>query len=367
LVKFGLNKPKHGMPFLIFKEYKTDFKDITKDMGQGLPESLRPAAELIAQWKSGRKTFELKTSGSTGKPKTIKLQRDKIIYSAKLTAETFNLSAGDTLLCCLGLHYIAGFMMVMRAVVNNCDLIIEEPASNPLKDIDKDQELDFASFIPLQMETMLDDNRAVDIMNGMKAILLGGSPVSETLEEKLQVIKAPIYHTYSMTETYTHVATTLSGVKISTDTRGCLVINSYLTDNENLVTNDLAEIHKDGSFTWIGRYDNVINSGGIKIQLEKIEQVCGEVFKYLEIPSHFFAYGLPDEKLGEKLVLVVEGEAWGVSMTNEVNDQLSALLGKYETPKEILFVKEILKTRTGKVDRMNSIKHIFSESRLKNY
>src|SRR6185437_5325721 len=317
------------MPSLIsYIGYSIDFKAINAKTIPGIPDELKPAAELISEWFSGLHTFEIQTSGSTGIPKTIKLERDKIVYSARQTADAFGLEAGDTFLCCLGLHYIAGFMMVMRASVCDCNLVIAPPLSNPLRkkeerggvenEVRGGWKIDFASFVPLQMENMLNDPGAVKILNGMKAILVGGAPVSDALEEKLQSLTVPVFHTYSMTETYTHVAYRqlngnsnhksyhpMPGVKISLDGRGCIVINSFLTDNKPLITNDIGEILTDGSFNLLGRIDNMINSGGVKIQLEKIEKACGQVFAALGVNPFFFAAGIKDEKLGEKLVLVI--------------------------------------------------------------
>ena len=357
------------MPSLIScTGYSIDFETINAKTIPGIPEDLRPAAKLIFDWLSGKETFEIQTSGSTGKPQTILLERDKIEYSALQTANSFGLMPGDTLLCCLGLHYIAGFMMVMRTVVCDCNLVIASQGANPLADVADHLKIDFASFVPLQMETMLNDPNAVKTMNKMKAILIGGAPVSDVLQEKLQILTVPVFHTYSMTETYTHVAfrqlngTTIQksyhpmrGVNISLDDRGCIVINSVLTDNKPLITNDIGEIMPDGSFNLLGRVDNVINSGGIKIQLEKIEKACGQVFASLDMSPVFFAAGIKDEKLGEKLILVIEGEEWGPEMINNFSDQLSIRLGKYELPKEILFVDEIILTRTGKIDRKKTL------------
>jgi o-succinylbenzoate---CoA ligase len=359
------------MAFLIHEYHKIAFNDLSENILSSLPDNVKDAATLIMDWESGRNTFGIKTSGSTGNPKNIKLYRDKIEYSARQTADAIGLQPGDTLLCCLGLNYIAGFMMVMRAVVNECNLIIIEPVSNPLREINENQTVDFASFVPLQAETMLQDEKAVKIMNGMKAILLGGGPVSEKLEEKLQAIKATVYQSYAMTETYTHVALRLingpaksifykplPGVKLSLDRRGCLVISSILTDDKPLITNDLAELNPDGRFLWLGRIDNTINSGGIKIQLEKIESACQEIFDGIGIKPAFFAAGVPDERFGQKLVIVIEGQKWGEEMIHNFNDQLSGLLEKYQSPKDILFVARILKTDTGKVDRMGTIKSL---------
>jgi o-succinylbenzoate---CoA ligase len=359
------------MPHLIYREHKIKFATIRKEEISDLPAEMRAAAQLIADWNAGQGIFEIQTSGSTGKPKTIVLNRDKIIYSAKQTAAAFGLEAGDTLFCCLGLQYIAGFMMVMRAVVLDCNLIIAEPSSHPLLKMPTDIRIDFASFIPLQMETMLQDEEAVVLLNKMKAILVGGGPVSEKLEAKIQRLSVPVYHTYAMTETYTHVATRvlntinkelsykpLNGVTVSQDERGCLVIHSFLTDYQPLATNDLAEIHADGSFTLQGRFDNVIISGGIKIQLEKIEAECQAVFDASGINPCFFAAGIPDEKLGKMLVLVIEGDQWDAEVIHKFNTQLSQKLGRFELPKKYLFVEKILTTTTGKLDRIRTLKEM---------
>jgi len=358
------------MPLLIsYKGYSVSFGSIHPERIDDLPEDIRGAAVLISEWEAGKSFFELKTSGSTGVPKKILLDRNKIAYSALQTAKAFDLKPGDTLLCCLGLNYIAGFMMVMRAIVNDCNLVIAPQSSNPIQDINPQIKIDFASFVPVQMETMMHEAHSMEVMNQMKAILVGGAAVSDSLEKQLQKLTVPVFHTYSMTETYTHVALKqingplkkssyypLPGVDISLDGRGCIVINSALTDHKPLITNDLGEILPDGSFRLLGRSDNVINSGGIKIQAEKIEAVCSRVFAKLGLNPAFFATGIEDNILGQKLVLVVEGKAWGKEMIHIFNDQLSMILGKYEMPKQILFVDTIALTQTGKIDRKQTMK-----------
>ncbi len=353
------------MPLLISsKGFSVAFGSIDPDKINELPEEIRSAAILISEWEFGKPYFDLNTSGSTGSPKRIILDREKIEFSALQTANAFNLMPGDTLLCCLGLHYVAGFMMVMRAIVNDCNLLITEQKSNPFEDLTSGIKIDFASFVPIQMETMLKNDHALKLMNSMKAILVGGAGVSDALEKQIQMLQIPVFHTYSMTETYTHVAVRqinglnkqsayypLPGVLISLDERGCIVINSFLTNHKPLITNDMGEILEDGSFRLLGRADNVINSGGVKIQAEKIESVCIEVLSELGLNPIFFAAGIDDEKLGQKLVLVIEGKAFEKEMINKFNDQLSMKLPKYEIPKEILFIDKIVLTKTGKIDR----------------
>ncbi|MGZ5244750.1 MAG: AMP-binding protein, partial [Bacteroidia bacterium] len=192
---------------LLAENFKIDFNALKEEDLAAMPNHLRSVAELILDWKVGKQEFLLHTSGSTSKPKPIYLQRDKIIYSAKLTARTFGLQAGDTLLCCLGTNYIAGFMMVMRALVLDCHLYVTPATGNPLTNIDSDTKLDFAAFVPLQLETIYTcGEKCFQILNKMKAVIVGGAAVSPQLEAKVQGLQVPVYHTYSMTETYTHVA-----------------------------------------------------------------------------------------------------------------------------------------------------------------
>jgi len=350
---------------------KHDFIPIEGADPTDLSVMLHTAEELVLQWDEGAQSFTIQTSGSTGSPKPIVLSREKIVYSAQQTAAAFGLTQGDTLLCCLGLNYIAGFMMLMRGLVLDAHVILDIPSSNPLERLPERQKIDFASFVPMQMAAMLDDASAIKTMNGMKAILVGGGPVSKALEDSIQVLQVPVYHTYSMTETYTHVAVRrmngpgksnyyqpMPGTILSKDERGCLVIQSFLTDNKPLITNDLVDLQPNGSFEWIGRIDNVIISGGVKIQLEKIEAMSAEVLNDMGISIDFFAAGIPDEKLGEKLVLVIAGEKWGQKITIDFYDQLSGLLTKYEIPKDILFVQELSKTLTGKLDRRATLKKL---------
>lgn len=352
------------MPYLIAAGNEVAFDRLNSKNMDKLPAWARPVAKLIRDWLRGEKYFPMQTSGSTGEPKTFLLERDKIEHSAEMTARLFGLEEGDTLLLCLGTHYIAGFMMVMRALVNNCNLVATEVSSDPLKFIPQDTIIHFASFIPMQMETLLQHEEYINRLNLMKAILVGGAPVSDALAQKLQQLKTQVVHTYSMTETYTHVAVKylngekkseyyhpLPGVTLSQDERACLVIKSFLTDQQPLVTNDIVELQANGSFKWIGRWDNVINSGGVKIQLEKVENALHNALKQSGIERNLFATGLPDDRFGQKLVVVIEGEELPVEALNAVKKRLKDMLSIYEQPKQFYFADKLPLTRTGKVDR----------------
>ncbi len=325
-------------------------------------------------WESDQQDFTIHTSGSTGIPKPITFTRTQLIESARLTASTFNLQEGDTAFCCLSVDYIAGMMMLVRAFETGMDLMIVEPNSSPFAGIEKHLYLlnanrgkNFFAFVPLQMQTILEEDRFMDTLNAAKGIIIGGAGISESLYNEIQKIYAPVYATYGMTETLTHIAIkringplqedffrVLEGIEIEQDERGCLKIKSKVTDNEWIVTNDIVEIVDKDKFRLIGRFDNIINSGGVKIQLEKIEAAAEQVFEDMQFSGRFFAYGIPDIKLGQKLILVVESKA-PISNGNEIGQRFSEKLPKFEIPKEIFFVEKMIETPTGKIDKIKTV------------
>ncbi len=329
-------------------------------------------------WESGQEIFEIQTSGSTGKPKNISLTRKQMITSAKMTAQAFDLKEGDTVFCCLNIEYIAGMMMLVRAFEIGMDLIVVEPSSNPFVGIEKHLYLlmsnrgkNFIGFVPLQIQTILEETpQFIEILNAAKSIIIGGASVNDSLLEKIQKINSPVFATYGMTETITHIAikrlngrnkddffNTISGVNIKLNKQNCLMIQSKSIDNEWITTNDVAEIVNSSSFILHGRLDNVINSGGVKIQLEKIEKVGEGILGKLQLNGRYFAYSLPDEKLGERLILVIENE---ISSTQDfikidIIKAFKEILPKFEVPKEVFFVKKMIETPTGKIDKIKTI------------
>lgn len=358
------------MQKLIFEDQIYEIHQLVEhSFSKNIPEPLQKAIDIITLWQKKSHKFHIQTSGSTGTPKKIELFRDKIECSAATTASTFGLKNTDTLLCCLSLESIAGFMMLMRALYVSADFLLTLPSADPLENFSEDIKIDFASFVPLQMDKMLSMGyNRIKILNRMKAILLGGAAINELMAKKLNIIQAPIFQTYGMTETYTHIAIrringafpdkayhTLAGVEIKKDDRGCLMIKSEITDNAWLVTNDLVSIHEDGSFEVLGRYDNIINSGGIKIQLEKIEEITVHFPLFEERQIHFFASWQNDESLGQKLILVVEDEQWNEKSIESLKHFLSQKLSKYEIPKQYYFIKQFVKTESGKIDKIKTL------------
>ncbi|MDZ7897327.1 MAG: AMP-binding protein [Arcicella sp.] len=313
------------------------------------------------KWLSGQKEFTLKTSGSTGEPKPINLTRFQMEASAKLTGKTFNLNPTNKALVCLNIEYIAGIMMLVRGMVLGLELTIIEPNSNPLENLEN-QKFDFAAFVPLQIQKMLKNENQIEKLNSMKAIIVGGAAVNEFLENEIQQLEVPVYSTYGMTETVSHIAIrrlnganrntnfqVLEGVKIGLDERNCLNIIAEASNNELIQTNDIVEIISDNEFQLIGRFDNIINSGGVKIQLEKVEKV----FEKIIIGSRFFTFGINDLTFGQKLILVVETQN---SLNENVLYEAKKSLSKYEIPKQIFTITKFLETPTGKIDKKATLK-----------
>lgn len=306
--------------------------------------------QFISEWYSTNIEMDLKTSGSTGKPKSISVKKDWMQNSAELTRKTFGLKKGDSALLCMPMKYVAGKMMVVRALELGLDLKVVEPSSNPLKYMD--EIIDFAAMVPFQLENSLND------LDQVKTLIVGGGQVSQQLIEKLQKISTQIFETYGMTETLTHVAIkplngpnisdlfrALDGIRFEKDDRGCLAIHASALNPVPIVTNDLVELIDENSFRWLGRFDNVINSGGIKIIPEVVEAKLLSI-----IPNNrFFINGESDESLGEKVVLVVEGNVIEISFDS---------LEKFEKPKEIYFISEFLETESGKIRRGETLKII---------
>ncbi|MCH7612188.1 MAG: AMP-binding protein [Candidatus Marinimicrobia bacterium] len=306
--------------------------------------------QFISEWLNPGETMELQTSGSTGEPKIITVQKEWMRNSAKLTGKTFGLKEGNTALLCMPMKYIAGKMMVVRSIELDLVLKVLEPSSYPLKEIEST--IDFAAMVPLQLE------KSIDQLDKVKTLIIGGGPVNQNLINRLQSVPTKVFETYGMTETLTHVAIkplngpdqsevlkAIAGIRFETDERDCLVIHAPMVNPDPVVTNDIVDLINETSFHWLGRFDNVINSGGVKIIPEVVEKKLASV-----IPNRrFFVTGLSDESLGEKVVLVMEGEEIGISFEP---------LEKNEKPREIIYCEKFEVTKSGKIHRINTIKMI---------
>ncbi|AZA80690.1 AMP-dependent synthetase [Chryseobacterium lactis] len=322
----------------------------------------RKVESFLKEWLTDETTVKVQTSGSTGIPKIFDIEKKKMINSAVMTCNFLELKKGNTALLCLPVEYISGKMMIVRSMERSLRLVITDPSLQPVKNLEK--EIDFCAMTPLQVENSLDK------LHLIKNLIIGGAAVSESLKNKmLQMNLSPsnrIFETYGMSETLSHIAlrqilpqpenyfTAFENVSVSLDDRGCLKIFAPNVNVEVLQTNDLVEIKNNNQFRFLGRIDNVINSGGAKIFPEALEALVKK-----EIPNEAVFIGMRDESLGQKLVLIIEG--------NESEDLKTKIKEipfekNFHSPKEILFIKEIPRTSNGKINRLELHK-IMSENK----
>jgi len=312
---------------------------------------------FLNDWFDAADFIKVETSGSTGKPKLIQLKKSAMIASAKATGTYFGLSKKTSALLCLSTNYIAGKMMLVRALVLGWHLDMVNSSAHPLDGIKNSY--DFCAMVPMQVQNSLAQLKQI------KMLIIGGAPVSFNLTKALENLETSCFATYGMTETITHIAIKplnlsaqkwrnnpisncfelLPNINISIDYRGCLVIDAPKICKELILTNDLVKLIDTTHFEWIGRFDCVINSGGVKISPELIE---AKLAKY--IPCRFFIAGLKNDYLTQKVVLVCEGETQDFS-----HIPFGEILKKYEQPKEIIFVKKFIETATQKINRNETL------------
>lgn len=323
-----------------------------------------PIGEFLLDWLSETPDVPVKTSGSTGKARIIRLSKVAMVQSARATAQFFDLKSGTNALLCLPVDHIAGKMMLVRAMILGWNLDIVAPSTTPLLGLQKSY--DFCAMVPMQLRKSVRD---IDRIN---TLIVGGAPLQSDLIEASKDFQTTIFETYGMTETASHIAlkpingpagenndkksdifTAMPDIELSQDNRGCLVIKASWLSGNQITTNDLVELITSSEFKWLGRWDNVVNSGGIKLIPEKIE-------KQLEalIDGRFIVLGLPDKELGQKLVLVVEGIEKEVSLATRIRKLKD--LNPYEIPKEIYLMDRFPETSSGKINRQQLLSKLSS-------
>ena len=306
----------------------------------------KPVGNFLLDWFDEKDFIEMETSGSTGIAKTIRVKKQAMVNSAIATGDFFELSPGDKVLNCLPVKYVAGKLMFVRSFILGLDMDFVAPTSKPLKN--NEIIYDFSAMVPLQAQNSLAE------LKDVKKLIVGGAKINDKLEKELLKLSTRSFETYGMTETVSHIAakkvgdkifTVLPNVSVNIDDRNCLVIEALSISDEKIITNDLVNLISPTQFEFLGRLDNVINSGGIKLMPEQIEEKLTSL-----ISQRFFVIGLPDVDLGEKLVLVIEGEKF------DLDQSIFNKLDKYEKPKEILFVPKFKETGNGKIIRKESVK-----------
>lgn len=307
---------------------------------------------FLEEWSKDSTTLNVQTSGSTGEPKTISVEKKKMILSSQQTNSFLNLKAGDKALLCMPLQYIGAKMMVVRSIIGDFELIVRVPTGNPLADVDI--VLDFAAMTPQQVYNSLQIPEEKEKLLQIKNLIIGGAAIDSVLEKEIQSFPNAVYSTYGMTETLSHIALrrlngenrseyyiSFPSVDLSLSEKGTLVIKAPFAYEYEVVTNDVAELNPDGSFRVLGRIDNVINTGGVKVQIEVVESKLKQYFFF-----PFVITSVPDPKFGEVIVLLTEQEL------NESNKSiLKQVLSKYEQPKHVWTVNKIPVSGSGKIER----------------
>jgi O-succinylbenzoic acid--CoA ligase len=342
-----INKNKYSFSSLGYSEI--DKKNLTDE------EEI--AINLIQKWQNGEQNFEFFTSGSTGQPKKIELSRKILTYSALETLRYLKIRSGSALLC-ISPKFVGGTMVIIRALVGKLHLEIM-PASSDFTPVDKHYTL--TSMVPLQIENILANYP--EKLNQFDHILIGGAPLDPMSEERLLKLKpeSKIYVTFGMTETASHVAIrpigkdffqTIGDIQIDSDENDRLLLKGSVTDNQWIHTNDVVEIKSVDRFQWIGRADFIINSGGFKVNPEKVEKHLKTHFPNRNI----MISGLPDKKLGEKVICIVEGNPfeWDI---NKIHDGLH----RYEMPRKVYFMDRFEQTSSGKIDRLKTINILLNQ------
>ncbi|ODT55726.1 MAG: hypothetical protein BGP01_05865 [Paludibacter sp. 47-17] len=314
---------------------------------------------FLEQWCDDRSFVELKTSGSTGEPKLIQMPKQIMLRSAQMTNAFFGLDESSVALLCLPASYIAGKMMVVRAIAGMYTLVAVKPSSNPFEEV-ASLKIDFTAITPYQLTHSYKTISSLSITN----IIIGGSQVTPAMEGLIRDWPIAIYETFGMTETASHIAVrklngadkseyfrALPGVGLSVDQRGCLEIVAPHLYTGTLVTNDLVELHDPDLFRWLGRYDRVVNSGGVKLFPEQIERKLHDL---IELP--FFISALPHPALGEQLVLVVEAGELSEEIQKELVASMKNRLGRYELPGRIICIPEFVYSTGNKVLRNETLK-----------
>lgn len=297
--------------------------------------------------------ISIKTSGSTGQPKIIQHDKAKMINSAGMTCNFFKLKKEQSSLLCLPVTGIGGMMMMVRAFYQNLNLITIQPTSNPLKEVLKS--INFAAMVPLQVATILEENPLK--LKYLNNLIIGGGMISKDMEQQLLDLDINVFHTFGMTETISHIALrkvgtpyfkTLPGIKIDVDENNCLIIEAPLLLKEPLLTNDIVKKITHRSFQWLGRADNAIETGGVKVLPELVEHKIQQF-----IPHRFFIEGIADLKLNNKVVLIIE------SITDDFDlNILSEVLPKYEIPKEVYFIENFVESSNNKVNRKKTLQKV---------
>jgi len=328
-----------------------------KETDPQAPEWEQALWTFLSAWLNDRPDVAVRTSGSTGTPKTLLIRKDLFLNSAAMTLDFLKVRPGEKALLCLSANYIAGKMMIVRAMSGGLKLSAVPPQVEAI--LSHGDAVDFSAMVPLQVRTILNRTDGRRRIERIGKLLIGGAPISPDLEKQLAPLGNQIYATYGMTETVSHIALrrlngperspyyrVFPGVSISRDENGCLMIDAPALADHPIRTTDIVRMVSQTEFEIIGRYDHVVNSGGIKYSPEVIEQKLADI-----ISDRFIISSLPDEKLGEKLILIIESADRNKYDWNRLKTVLIERLAPYECPKRIFFLEKFPAAGNDKLSR----------------
>ena len=313
--------------------------------------------EFLAEWHNDSEFVHVQTSGSTGTPKPMMVEKRRMLASARITCDFLGLRPDDSALLCMSLDYIAGKMMVVRSLERQLRLVTVAPSGHPLSHLSPHSShfspLVFAAMVPLQVYNSLQVPEECERLREIRHLIIGGGAIDEAMAAQLKTFPHAVWSTYGMTETLSHIAlrrlsgpeasdwyTPFPSVNLSLSVDGCLIIEAPEVCEERLVTNDIAVLSPEGRFRILGRKDNMICSGGIKIQAEELER---QLRPHLSAP--FMITKRSDEKFGEVVVLLTEGDI------SDARNVCEHILPKFHHPRIYLHVAQIPLTATGKPAR----------------
>ncbi len=351
---------------IIFPHQTIAFDAIAKGLWKEENIYFKSILNFCQQWLNGLEEIQLQTSGSTGIPKSIKVSRNQMKASALATKDFFKIPDGANLLCVLNTDMIAGKMMLIRAMEWEASIIVFPPSSDPFPHSLSQDNIDFVALVPLQVATILNNPNSLAQLKKVKHVIMGGASPSQSLLKSIIKQGLQIYQTFGMTETVSHIALApiiegkliykvMPGIVIGADEDNKLWINGTVTNEQTITSNDQIKMIGSQAFEWLGRTDFVINSGGIKIHPEILESVI-EVHISTYFPNtDYFLYGIKDEKLGQKLMLCIEQEYKNDKMAKKLLQELKNHLPIYQVPKGISFINKLIKTPSGKINRLQTI------------
>jgi O-succinylbenzoic acid--CoA ligase len=327
--------------------------------------------QLSKEWLTGATEFSTQTSGSTGTPQQISLSREQIIASASKSLLFFELKPGDAVICPLSIDVIGGKMMLYRSIIGDLQLQVIHP-DRALKEMPSEAVFEFMPITALQLfEVLKHHPEKINTLNKLRHLLIGGGTVSSELMHLIQAkLSCKVWQSYGMTETVSHIAlralhpieetsyTILNNIDIDTDERGCLKIKGDVTNQQWVQTNDIVDILDSNHFVFSGRADFVINSGGIKIQVEPLEELIEQILKHLDIHTHFFIRGIHNPEYGEKVVLMLEGITLTDKNKNHLLQELKKELPKHHAPKDVFTLPSFVYTPSGKINRKETVKSV---------